>query len=107
MTHNLVINNGRKPGDMYGKYTSIQWNGSSVVDYVLSSYELFEDIPTLRVGKYIPWISDHCALHFSLSSNIESSSNIGMQPKQFFWGTDSYKKFTDSLSMIMVTNSTK
>ena len=33
----LLILNGRKVGDLFGKYTSFQWNGSSVVDYVLAS----------------------------------------------------------------------
>ena len=30
----LIILNGRKVGDIFGKYTSFQWNGCSVVDYV-------------------------------------------------------------------------
>ena len=30
------IVNGRKPGDIFGKFTSHQWNGSSVVDYVIT-----------------------------------------------------------------------
>ena len=33
---NLVILNGRKAGDLFGKCTSFQWNGASVVDYVLT-----------------------------------------------------------------------
>ena len=63
---NLVLNNGRKPGDMYGKYTSIQWNRCSVVDYIISDYEIFQDISTPRVGPYNPWLSDQCALHFTI-----------------------------------------
>ena len=65
---NRVILNGRKPGDMFGKVTSIQPNGCSVVDYVVSDYEAFNNIPSLKIGKYSPWLSDHCALHFELSS---------------------------------------
>ncbi len=103
-TLNLVINNGRKPGDMYGKYTSIQWNGSSVVDYVISSYELYQDISTLRIGTYIPWISDHCALHFTICCKNDVNLNTNTQktlepaPKQFFWGKDSREKFISALS---------
>ena len=33
----LVIVNGRKSGDLFGKNTCHNWNGSSVVDYFLSS----------------------------------------------------------------------
>ena len=45
-----------------------QWNGSSVVDYVISSHELFHEISTLSVGPYIPWLSDHCAIHYTIDS---------------------------------------
>ena len=34
---NLVILNGMKTGDLFGKCSSFQWNGASVVDYVLTS----------------------------------------------------------------------
>ena len=39
--------NGRKTGDIFGKYTSFQWNGSRVVDYVLSDQNIFDQIITL------------------------------------------------------------
>ena len=32
--HNLIILNGRKTGDPWGKLTSFQWNGSAIIDYV-------------------------------------------------------------------------
>ena len=35
--NDLLISNGRKPGDLFGKYTCHNWNGSSVVDYMISS----------------------------------------------------------------------
>ena len=40
----LVVLNGRKIGDLFGKYTSLQWNGSSVVDYVLVDQSIFSAI---------------------------------------------------------------
>ena len=39
-----LILNGRNTGDIFGKYTSFQWKGSSVVDYALSSRDLFDKI---------------------------------------------------------------
>ena len=35
--HNMIIMNGRKTGDPWGKITSYQWNGRAVVDYVIVS----------------------------------------------------------------------
>ena len=33
----LNIINGRKTGDLFGKYTCFKWNGNSLVDYLLTS----------------------------------------------------------------------
>ena len=32
----LLITNGRKVGDLFGKFTSHQWNGSALNDYLLT-----------------------------------------------------------------------
>ena len=45
---NMIIINGRKTGDPFGKITSFQWNGKAVVDYVISSFELFRNITFLK-----------------------------------------------------------
>ena len=100
---NLVILNGRKPGDMFGKVTSIHSIGCSVVDYVVSDHEIFDNIPTLKVGKYSPWLSDHCPLHFSISSeegtNLnENSPNRVKAPKRYIWGEDSRENFLKSMA---------
>ena len=100
---NLSIINGRKPGDMYGAYTSIQWNGNSLIDYVISSREIFESIPTMRVGQFIPWISDHCAVHFQISTFMEKQMkktkkiHTSKQLEFFYWGNDSSEKFMEAL----------
>ena len=80
---NLVILNGRKPGDMFGKVTSIQSNGCSVVDYVVSDFETFSDISSLNVSKYCPWLSDHCALHFEIfnSEGVDLTQNSHTKKK--------------------------
>ena len=69
------IANGRKAGDIFGKYTSIQWNGSSVVDYVMTSLTSFYKITDFKVGKFYPWFSDHCPLLYTISLTQ------GMKPK--------------------------
>ncbi len=63
--NNLKIANGRKPGDLFGKYTCHNRNGSSVVDYTLYSECLDSTITHFSVGNYIPWLSDHCIVNTS------------------------------------------
>ena len=99
---NLVILNGRKPGDMFGKVTSIQSKGCSVVDYVVSDFETFDNVSSLNVGKYTPWLLDHCALHLDIfdsdGANLnENSSTKEEVPKQYRWGEDSRENFLKSL----------
>ena len=64
--NNFLIMNGRKIGDVFGSLTSHQWNGSSVVDYFLSPNTFAHNILNFSVGKYIPWISDHCPIHTNI-----------------------------------------
>ena len=40
----LNIVNGRKTGDLFGKYTCFQWNGNSLVDYLITSSSVFKKI---------------------------------------------------------------
>ena len=97
----LAMLNGRKPGDLFGKYTSLQWNGSSVVDYVFVDKQLFSSISYFEVGNFIPWLSDHCATRFQLQSNMmnynESDEQGGETLESIFWNEDSPEKFTELL----------
>ena len=100
----LLILNGRKVGDLFGKYTSFQWNGSSVVDYVLASNSVFSSISYFKVGRYIPWLSDHCALRYSLDSCLKyedklETKDTGIKLEKLFWNEDSPEKFTSILEM--------
>ena len=98
----LVIVNGCKTCDIYGKYKSFQWNGSSVVDYVITSQKMFENIEYLNVGNYIPWLSDHCALQYKLGISILKSQHnvskeLGETYNSFYWNEGSSKKFKEGL----------
>ena len=66
MQDTLIVN-GRKTGDIFGKYTSLQWNGCRVVDYLLASSPYFDKITKFQVGDFYPWLSDHFPLHYSIS----------------------------------------
>ena len=97
----LVTLNGRKVGDLFGKYTSLQWNGSSVVDYVIVDQSIFPSVSFFKVGDFIPWISDHCAIRFQLETCMikDSQSDIqgGERLDSLFWGDDSPEKFIQLL----------
>ena len=99
----IIILNGRKMGDLFGKITSFQWNGQGVVDYVLSSHELYPHLTYLKVGDYTPWISDHCPLLFNL--NVKNSKirqveeKIQPPPARFFFK----KKDIENFSKILKT----
>ena len=45
----LVTLNGRKIGDLFGNYTSFQWNGNSVVDYVLVDQSIFSSVNFFKI----------------------------------------------------------
>ena len=63
---NKRILNGRKTGDVTGKYTSYQKTGVSVIDYGIVSEPLWKDIISFQVHP-ISIYSDHCHISFKLS----------------------------------------
>ena len=99
----LNIVNGRKTGDIFGDFTSFQWNGNALVDYLITSKNLFTSILSMNVGNFMPWISDHCALHFKLQSDIETpktikhNSDLYTQPGRFYWDLESTQRFLNYL----------
>ena len=48
------VMNGRKPGDIFGNFTSMQWNGSAAVDYVITPALDSHRIVELFVGDFSP-----------------------------------------------------
>ena len=102
---NLYIVKRRKTGDLFGSYTCIKWNGNSVVDYLLTSASLFYRISSMKIGEFIPWLSDHCPVHFTLElchkiqhENPETKRTPA--PKSFMW---SEKGKSDYLKMLKST----
>ena len=64
--NDILVANGRKAGDIFGKFTSHQYNGSAVNDYLLIPFELEQKISQFNVGEYAPWLSDHCPIYTRL-----------------------------------------
>ena len=49
MINNLKILNGRKIGDLVGKYTCHHYNGSSTADYIITETDLFDKVRYFQV----------------------------------------------------------
>ena len=72
----LIITNGRKSGDPFGKFTCHKWNGSSVVDYLLSPISSFDSVTSFIVGDFIPWLSDHCIIKSKIKFRSKYPKNV-------------------------------
>ena len=100
---NLTIANGRKTGDPFGEFTCIKYNGSSVVDYLITSPSVYEKVSSMNVGEFVPWLSDHCPVFHTLE--IHSKSEITEEPptkstrapKHFLWTEESKLNFLNLL----------
>ena len=92
---NLNILNGKTFGDRFGKYTSFQYNGNSVVDYCIVSEGLTEHVLYFHVHDHIPHLSDHAKLSLKLSASIPETSGLSenitchQMPKSYKWFKDS------------------
>jgi hypothetical protein len=108
----LNILNGRNSGDIFGDFTSFQWNGNSLIDYVITSQILLQCVLTFKVGNFIPWISDHCALHYTIQTQFipNSPANKGdLYPhtRGFYWDETSSEKFTACLKSAEISDKLK
>ena len=71
---NLNILNGKTFRDLFGKYTSFQYNGNSVVDYFIVSEDLIEGVIYFHVHEHLPHLSDHAKLSLKLSVSAANFS---------------------------------
>jgi len=93
ISSNLLIANGRSIGDVFGSTTCHKWNGSSLVDYFLTSPELTRNIVSLQVKEFTN-LSDHSpvSLHLELSNNFPNTPGTEAEflelenaPQRFKW----------------------
>ena len=98
---NLLILNGRKTGDPWGKITSYQWNGTAVVDYVIISSDIFSKITHFKVRDYSPRVSDHCPLLFEIkiakSFKPTEKEALDELPKSFYLEPEDRQSFIETL----------
>lgn len=101
--NDLLIANGRKVGDLRGKFTSHQWNGSALNDYLLAHKDFLSKVLSFSVGDYVPWLSDHCPIYSKIALNVrfqtvENGGN-GLFPvdEVYILDNDAKTKFTEGL----------
>ena len=98
----MIILNGRKAGDPWGKMTSHQHNGSAVVDYVIVSVNLLREVGYFSVGGFSAWVSDHCPLLFEIKTvqNIpKEQEKLAEIPGSFRFKEGDLEKYITFLKM--------
>ena len=101
MINNLTILNGRKIGDLTGKYTYHQYNGSSVVDYIVAESNIFNKITYFQVLPLTKY-SDHCQIVANLDIKPKNPTSTdgksyAKAPGQFKWDSNSKQKVNSYL----------
>ena len=102
--HSLRLCNGRYGDDKgVGKFTYVGHNGRSVIDYVIMSQTLIQNITQFYVGE--PNIlSDHCSIHFSLKMFQQNdSAEHQINPKEYInkkyvWDSEKSDSYTYNLN---------
>ena len=96
----LRILNGRSVGDLSGKPTCVTYNGCSVVDYTVVSYELLSSIGFFKVHEFTA-LSDHCPISCGVmdhcNSDLNNSSNLSPLPGKHIWTEQSVKSYKNNL----------
>ena len=98
----LRIANGRTLGDCPGKFTCHKYNGSSTVDYFITSSEVVDSINSLEVLDFTSY-SDHCPLLLNLNFKIPFDSilpqfNFDRMPPRYKWSEKGADDFVDKLN---------
>ena len=109
----LRIFNGRKFGDLSGKYTCHKYNGSSVVDYCIVSDSMYSEITHFKVHPWLPLLSDHSMITVSIKRSKRKlrdpiKQNIGEPlPRKFVWSRSFGKKYEQSFNDIHIDKDIK
>ena len=77
-------------------------DGNIVVDYLLTSKSIFDQVPTFKIGTFHSMLSDHCPLFYNLEvpqnlDEIKKESLLKKAPRNFFWSDSETAKFLSSL----------
>ena len=111
LANDCRILNGRTIGDLMGRFTSFQPKGCSIVDYMIASKNLMENILFFRVSNANEY-SDHAILTSKLSCQVTNKSDdSGARHKprrrnpskaeracKFIWSDEKTELFKDSIA---------
>lgn len=86
----LVILNGRTLGDIFGEMTCLKYNGCSVVDYMCTSANLYNNVRKMEVCKFSP-LSDHYPLQMTLKLGQPNSFIMSSAIPSFYDAPRSFK----------------
>ena len=91
ISNNVTLLNGRTIGDISGDYTCLKYNGSSVVDYIGVSTQLFHSVRSFRCQEFND-LSDHKPIQTILkiknSFIMEKQPEFETNPARFKWNRD-------------------
>ena len=93
-------------GDLFSKFTYHNWNGSSVVDYMMSTKNyLVNNIIQFSVGNYLTWLSNHCLIKTCILCDIDLQIKTDEAEGEeihpgFVWNDFSINKFKENLKRL-------
>ena len=96
----MRILNGRTFGDTQGMFTSYKYNGSSVVDYMITSESLLSQILHFNISLIKPRLSDHSKISCKIMANYLmqcKSNNVLPFHVKHKWTETSSQSFKDAL----------
>eukprot|EP00116_Pleurobrachia_bachei_P001352 sb/3461614/ len=102
MNNQLNILNGRTLGDFTGRFTSVQYNGCAVVDYIATTSDIFQQVDYMKVLPLLP-TSDHRPLvvqiqcqPFNLTPHQKLGDLFETAPAKFIVSEESKSAFQDA-----------
>ena len=101
----MKIVNGRKIGDLCGKFTCYDPRGDtpSVIDYAISDVDLFDEISMFSVKPFTTF-SDHCPIELKIKSdfmvreNVAGKIKLSRPPIRYMWSTNSELLYRNALN---------
>ncbi|CAC5407380.1 unnamed protein product [Mytilus coruscus] len=98
----LTILNGRTIGDLHGKQSCITYNGCSLVDYTLVSFDLLSLVGYFEIHD-LTSLSNHylisCTLlTFFCSTNCVNQTQLDPLPRKFIWSPGAIESYVKDIT---------
>ncbi|CAG2247131.1 unnamed protein product [Mytilus edulis] len=98
----LTILNGRTIGDLHGKQSCITYNGCSLVDYTLVSFDLLSLVGYFEIHD-LTSLSNHCPISCTLvtffrSTNFVNQTQLDPLPGKFIWSPGAIESYVKDIT---------